>query len=99
MQHASDPHKYSASGLRYPTILFKTSLIGLMIFNPKKNPLAQATVPYDNLVSHLRIIYYFIGTNFVQSLISRQEVVVTALAKMAFTEHPPKSLVNFICRV
>ena len=29
----------------------------------------------------------------------QQEVVVATLAKMAFIEHPPKLLVNFIYRV
>ena len=70
-----------------------------MVFNPKEDPLAQATVPYNNLVSHLYIIWYFTGTDFTQSLVPQQEVVVAALAKTVFIEHPPKSLVNFICRV
>ena len=70
-----------------------------MVFNPKENPLAQATVPYNNLVSHLCIIYYFTRIDFTQSLIPRQEVVVAALAKTAFTKHPPKSLVDFIHRI
>ena len=29
----------------------------------------------------------------------QQEVVVAALTKTAFMEHPPKSLVNFICKI
>ena len=99
MQHASDPYKYGTSGLRYPAILSKTSLIDLIAFNPKENPLAQATVPYNNQASHLRITQYFIGTDFAQSLMPQQEVVVAALAETVFTEHPPKSLVNFIRRV
>ena len=70
-----------------------------MAFNLKENPLAQAIVPYNNLASHLCIIYYFTGTNFAQSLVPRQEVVVAALAETAFTEYPPKSLVDFIYRV
>ena len=65
----------------------------------REDPLAQATVPYNNLASHLYIIYYFTGTNFVQSLVLWQEVVVTALAKTAFKEQTPKLLVNLICGV
>ena len=95
----SNPRKHSTSGLKYLTILFKPFLISLMVFNLKKNPLAQALVPYNDLVSHLYIIYYFTSTNFTQSLIPQQEVVVTALAEMAFMEHPLKSLVDFIYRV
>ena len=56
-------------------------------------------VPYNNLASHLYIIYYFTGTNFVQNLVPQQKAVVTALAKMAFIKHPPKSLVNFIYKI
>ena len=56
-------------------------------------------VPHNNSASHLRIARYFTSTNFAQSLVPRQKVVVAALAKTAFTEHPPKSLVNFIYRV
>ena len=70
-----------------------------MAFNPRENPLAQATVPRDNLVSHLRITCYFASTDFAQSLIPRQKVVVAALAEMAFTEHPPKLLVDFIYKI
>ena len=99
MQHASDPREYSAGGLRCPAILFKTSLISLIVFNPREDPLAQAIVPRDNLVSHLRIIWYFAGTDFAQSLVPQQEVIVAALAETAFTEHPPESLVDFIHRV
>jgi len=40
MQYASDPCEYGASGLGYPTILSKTSLTGLMVFNPREDPLA-----------------------------------------------------------
>ena len=69
------------------------------MFNFKEDPLAQATVPYNNLVSHLYITWYFTGTNFIQSLMPRQKVVIAALAKIAFTEHPPKSLINFIRKV
>ena len=56
-------------------------------------------VPYNNLTSHLRIIYYFIGTNFVQNLVLWQKVVVAALAEIVFTEHPPELLVDFIYKV
>jgi len=40
-----------------------------MALNPREDPLAQATVPYNNLVSYLRIIRYFASTNFTQSLV------------------------------
>ena len=70
-----------------------------MVFNLRENPLAQATVLYNDLVSYLRIIYYFTGINFTQSLVPQQEVVVAVLAKMVFTEHPPKLLVDFIYKV
>ena len=53
----------------------------------------------NNLASHLYIIYYFAGTDFAQSLMPRQKVVVATLAETAFTEYPPKSLVDFICKV
>jgi len=96
MQYASNPREYGAGGLGCPAILSKTSLTGLMAFNPREDPLAQATVPRDDLASHLRIIRYFAGTNFAQSLMPRQKVVVATLAETAFIEHPPKSLVNFI---
>ena len=99
MQHASDPREHGAGGLGCPAILSKTSLTGLMAFNPKEDPLAQAMVPYNNLASYLRIARYFTSTNFTQSLMLRQEVVVATLAKTAFIEYPPKSLVNFIYRV
>ena len=56
-------------------------------------------VLYNNLTSHLRIIYYFIGTNFVQNLVLWQKVVVAALAEIVFTEHPPELLVDFIYKV
>ena len=56
-------------------------------------------VPYNNLASYLRIARYFASTDFAQSLVLRQEVVVAALAKTAFIEYPPKLLVNFIRRV
>ena len=99
MQYTSNPYKLSTGGPECPAILFKTFLISLMVFNLRENPLAQITVLYNNLVSHLRIICYFTSINFTQSLVPRQEVVVAALAKTAFTEHPPKLLVNFIYRV
>ena len=70
-----------------------------MAFNPREDPLAQAIVPCDNLASHLYIVQYFAGTDFMQSLVPRQEVVIAALAETAFMEHPPKLLVDFICRV
>ena len=95
----SDPREYGAGGLRCPAILSETSLISLMAFDPRENPLAQAMVPCDDLASHLRIACYFTGTDFAQSLMPRQEVVVAALAEMAFTEHPLESLVDFIRRV
>ena len=56
-------------------------------------------VPYDDLASHLRIVCYFVGTDFAQSLVPQQEVVVAVLAETVFIKHPPKSLVNFIRRV
>ena len=56
-------------------------------------------VPYNNLANDLYIIYYFTSTNFIQSLIPQQEVVIATLAKMAFTKYPPKLLVNFIYKV
>jgi len=64
MQYISNFYKLGASGLERPTILSKTTLTGLIALNPKKNPLAQVTVPHDNLASHLYIIYYFASTNF-----------------------------------
>jgi len=67
-----------------------------MAFDPREDPLAQATVPRNNLVSHLRIARYFASTDFTQSLVPRQEVVVAALAETAFIEYPPELLVNFI---
>ena len=70
-----------------------------MAFNFRENPLAQATVPCDDLVSHLHIICYFTGTDFVQSLMPWQKVVIAALAEMAFTEHPFELLVDFIYKV
>jgi len=96
VQYASDPREHGAGGLGCPTILSKTSLTGLMAFNPREDPLAQATVPRDNLTSHLHITHYFASTDFAQSLVLRQEVVVATLAEMAFMEYPPKLLVNFI---
>ena len=96
MQHANNSCKLGTSRPKCPAILFKTTSINLIILDPKKNPLAQAMVPCNNPVSHLHIICYFAGTNFAQSLVLWQEVVVTALAETAFTEYPPKSLVDFI---
>ena len=40
MQHTSDPREHSVGGLRCLTTLSKTSLIGLIAFNPRENPLA-----------------------------------------------------------
>jgi len=99
VQHTSDPCELSAGGLERFAILFKTTPTDLIALNPREDPLAQAMVPHDNPASYLRIIRYFTSTNFTQSLMLRQEVVVAALAETAFTEQPPKSLVNFICRV
>jgi len=96
MQYTSNPREYSAGGLGYPAILYKTSSTSLIAFNPREDPLAQAIVPHNNPVSHLHITRYFTGTNFTQSLMLRQEVVVATLAKTAFIEYPPKLLVNFI---
>jgi len=42
-----------------------------MALNPREDPLAQAMVPRDNLVSYLRIICYFASTDFAQSLMPR----------------------------
>ena len=53
----------------------------------------------NNLVSYLYIIYYFASTDFAQSFILWQEVVVTILAKTAFKEQPSKLLVNLIYKV
>ena len=83
LQYISNPHKPGASGLECPAILNKT-LTNLIALNPKKDPLAQAIVPYNNLASYLHITYYLTGTNFAQSLVLRQEVVVATLAKTAF---------------
>ena len=99
MQYISDPRELGAGRLERPTILSKTTLTSLMALNPREDPLAQATVPRNNPASHLRIIRYFASTDFAQSLVLWQEVVVAALAEMAFTEYPPKLLVNFIRRV
>ena len=68
LQYASDPYKLSTSRLKCPAIFNKT-LTNLIALNPKKDPLAQAIVPYNNLASHLRIICYFTSTDFAQSLV------------------------------
>ena len=52
----------------------------------REDPLAQVTVPYNDLASHLRIVHYLAGTDFAQNLMPQQEVVVAALAKTAFEE-------------
>ena len=99
IQYTSDPYKLGAGRLERPAILSKTTLTSLIALNPREDPLAQATVPYNNLASYLYITRYFASTDFTQSLVLQQEVVVATLAETAFTEYPPKSLVNFICRV
>ena len=58
------------------------------------DPLAQATVPYDNPASDLCIVRYLAGTGFAQSLVPQQVVVVATLAETAFTEHTLDSLVH-----
>ena len=63
LQYISDLHKPGASGPEYPTIFNKT-LTDLIALDPKKNPSAQVIVPYNNLVSHLHIVYYLTGTDF-----------------------------------
>ena len=63
LQYISDPHKPDISGPEYPAILNKT-LTNLITLNPKKDPSAQAIVPYNNLVSHLHIVYYLTSTDF-----------------------------------
>jgi len=40
MQHISDFYKLSASGLKCPAILSKTTLTGLIALNLKEDPLA-----------------------------------------------------------
>ena len=52
----SDLYELSAGGLECPAIFTKT-LTGLMVLDPKEDPLAQATVPCDDPVRHLCIIY------------------------------------------
>ena len=69
VQYASDPRKPGAGGLERPTILSKTTSTSLIALNPREDPLAQATVPYNNLASYLRITRYFTSTDFIQSLI------------------------------
>jgi len=86
VQYVSDPCELSAGGLERPAILSKTTPTDLIALNPREDPLAQATVPHNNPASHLRIICYFASTNFTQSLVLRQEVVVAALAETAFME-------------
>ena len=70
-----------------------------MALDLREDPLAQATVPHDNLASHLYITCYLTSTNFAQSLMPQQEVVITALAKTAFKEQTPKLLVNLIHKI
>jgi len=64
MQYISNSYKLGTSGLERPAILSKTTLTGLIALNPREDPLAQAIVPRNNLVSYLRIIHYFTSTNF-----------------------------------
>ena len=99
MQHVSNPYKHNTSKLKCLTILSKTFLISLIVLNPRENPLAQATIPHNNQASHLYIIQYFTSTNFTQSFVPQQKVIIAALAKIVFTEYSPKLLVNFIYRV
>ena len=85
LQYISNPCELSTNKLKYPAILNKT-LINSIILNPKKDPLAQAIIPCNNLVSYLYIAYYLAGTDFTQSLVPQQEVVVATLAETAFKE-------------
>ena len=68
LQYISNPCELSISGLECFAILNNT-LIDLIVLDPKKDPLAQAMVPYDNLVSYLYIIYYLTSTDFAQNLV------------------------------
>ena len=85
LQYTSDPHELGANRLECPAILNKT-LTDLIVLNPREDPLAQAIVPYDDLVSHLCIIYYLTSTDFAQSLVPQKEVVIAVLAETAFKE-------------
>ena len=67
LQYISDFYKPSTSRLKCP-IIFNNTLINLIVLNPKEDPLAQIIVTYNNLASHLHIIYYLTSTNFTQSL-------------------------------
>ena len=68
LQYISDSYKPSTSKLKCPAI-FNDTLINLIVLNFREDPLAQVIVPYNNLASHLYIICYFTGTNFIQSLV------------------------------
>ena len=68
LQYVSDSCKPSTSGLEC-SVIFNNTLINLIVLNPKKDPLTQATVIYNDLANHLHIIYYLTGTDFAQSLI------------------------------
>jgi hypothetical protein len=46
--------------------------------------LAQVTVPCNDFISDLRIVYYFTGTGFTQSLMPQQVVVVATLAETVY---------------
>ena len=85
LQYISNPYKPGTSRPEYPAIFNKT-LTNLIVLNPKKNPLAQATVPYNNPASHLHITYYLTSIDFAQSLMPRQKVVIATLAETAFKE-------------
>ena len=85
LQYISNPYKPSTSRLKCPTI-FNNTLTNLIVLDLREDPLAQAIVTYNNLVSHLHITYYLTSTDFAQSLMPQQEVVVAALAETAFKE-------------
>ena len=56
--------------------------------------LTQVTVPHNNPVSDLYIIYYLTSTGFAQSLMPQQVVVIATLAEMAFMKYTLKSLIH-----
>ena len=85
LQYVSNFYKPSISGLECPT-MFNNTLTNLIVLDPKEDPLIQIIVPYNNLASYLRIIYYLTSTNFMQNLIPQQEVIVATLAETAFKE-------------
>jgi len=71
VQYVSDPCELGAGGLERPTIFSKTTPTDLMALNPREDPLAQATVPYNDPASYLYITRYFTSTDFAQSLMPR----------------------------